>query len=86
MKRKFSNRNEPIAELVAARLRGKRMSRPSSLNPRVDGSSSVWTASPTVRKSIAGPKLIKKWTVEKSTDLNIRTDERNPAVSKSRAM
>lgn len=86
MKRKFSNRNEPIAELIAARLCGKRILRSSGLEPRVNRFSPAWIASQTDRKSIAGSKLIKKQTVEKSTDTNINTARRSPAVSKSLAM
>lgn len=86
MKRKFSNRNEPIAELVAARFRGKRMLRSSDLEPRAGRLSPAWITSQTDRESIAGPKLTKKQTVEKSTDRNRSTAKRNPAVSKSLAM
>ncbi len=85
MKRKFSNRNEPIAELVAARLRGKRIL-PSGLELRVNRLPPVWITSRTDRKSIAGPKLSEKQTVEKSSDVNISTAKRNSVISKSPAM
>lgn len=84
MKRKFSNRNEPIAEL-AARLRGKRLLRSSGLRPRVDRLSPAWITSRTDRESKTGPKLIKKQT-EKSTYTNTSTAKRDPVVSKSPAM
>ena len=86
MKRKFSNRNEPIAEIVAARLRGKRLLRSSGLEPRVNRSSQAWITRQSDRESIAGPKLIKKQTVEKSIDMNISTAKRDPVVPKSPAM
>ncbi len=69
MKRKFSNRNEPVAELVAARVREKRLLRSSGLGPRVGRLSPSWITNPTDRESKTGPKLIKKRAVEKSTDV-----------------
>ncbi len=86
MKRKFSNRNEPIAELVAARVRGKRLLRSSGLGPKVGRLSLAWITSPTDRESKTGPKLTKKRAVEKSTDVNISIAKRNPVVPRSPAM